>query len=93
MLLYTSTEAGGRSLDHEKPLVAWDGLTYGGWNDVRDVDLTLDVPDSVRAHNGSWWMDILLVKGGGTELASKDEGDVVIYRKGEQPSFTNMGLT
>lgn len=85
MLLYTSTELGGRNLDHETPLVAWDGLTYGGWNDVRDVDLLLDVPESVRAHNGSWFLDILLVKGGGTDLASKGEGDVVMYRKGKDP--------
>jgi hypothetical protein len=84
MLLYTSTSIGGRDLDHEKPLVAWDGLTYGGWNDVREADLMLDVPESVRMQNGSWFLDILLVKGGGHELAGKGPGDVVVYRKGEQ---------
>jgi len=81
MLLYTSTSPTGSDLDLASPLVAWDNLTYGGWKDEREVDLLLDVPRSVRMSNGSWWMDVMLVKGGGTSLAAKGQGEVAMYRK------------
>ncbi|KAL7419662.1 hypothetical protein Q5752_005576 [Cryptotrichosporon argae] len=63
------------------PLLVWDGLTYGDWKDAREADVVLDVPASVRAHNGSWYMDILLVKGGGTEIYDKKQEDVAALRK------------
>ncbi|KAK8861440.1 hypothetical protein IAR55_002259 [Kwoniella newhampshirensis] len=80
MLLYTSTDPAGSDVDVEVPLVMWDGLTYGNWKDERDEDLILDVPESVRYHNGSWWMDVVLVKNGGLPT-NKEPGDVYAYRK------------
>ncbi|WWD08870.1 hypothetical protein V865_006984 [Kwoniella europaea PYCC6329] len=80
MLLYTSTSPSGRDVDLDHPLVQWDGLTYGEWKDEREADLILDVPESVWAHNGSWYMDVILVKGGGTPVG-KGPGNVSAYRK------------
>ncbi|OCF58074.1 cleft lip and palate associated transmembrane protein [Kwoniella mangroviensis CBS 10435] len=80
MLLYTSTSPSGRDVDLDHPLVQWDGLTYGEWKDEREADLILDVPESVWAHNGSWFMDVVLVKGGGTP-GGKGPGNVSAYRK------------
>lgn len=83
-LLYFSTLADPLDVASEvKPTVVWDGLTFGGWKEVREEDLVLDVPDSVRAHNGSWYVDILLIKGGGDSPAGKDGADVAHHRKGE----------
>ncbi|ORY25820.1 cleft lip and palate transmembrane protein 1-domain-containing protein [Naematelia encephala] len=81
MLLYTSTSPDGEDIDHDKPLVVWDGLTYGEWKDEREADLELDVPESVRANNGTWWMDVVLVKGGGDSLSGKGPLEVAGYRK------------
>lgn len=81
MLLYTSTSPSGDDLDLRNPIVTWDGLEYGRWSDVREADLLLDVPQSVRSQNGSWFLDILLVKGGGAELDGKGPGQVAMYRK------------
>ena len=81
MLLFTSTSAGEPNINVDSPLVVWDGLTYGNWNDVRNVDLSIDIPESVRAHNGSLWLDVLLIKGGGSDLRGKGPGDVALSRK------------
>ena len=81
MLLFTSTSAGEPNINIDSPLAVWDGLTYGNWNDVRDVDLSIDIPESVRAHNGSLWLDVLLIKGGGSDLRGKGPGDVALSRK------------
>jgi hypothetical protein len=81
MLLYLSTTETGSDIDVSKPLIAWDGLTYGNWKDEREADLILDVPDSVRKSNGSWWMDIKLVKGGGDLSHAKPVDEVASYRK------------
>nr|XP_018264582.1 cleft lip and palate associated transmembrane protein [Kwoniella dejecticola CBS 10117]OBR86740.1 cleft lip and palate associated transmembrane protein [Kwoniella dejecticola CBS 10117] len=80
MLLYTSTSPGGLDVNLDKPLVQWDGLTYGEWKDEREADLILDVPESVWAHNGSWYMDIVLVKGGGLPKQA-GLGNVSAFRK------------
>ncbi|WWC68762.1 uncharacterized protein I206_102696 [Kwoniella pini CBS 10737] len=80
MLLYTSTSPGGLDVNLDKPLVQWDGLTYGGWKDEREADLVLDVPESVWAHNGSWYMDIILVKGGGLPKQA-GLGNISAFRK------------
>lgn len=81
MVLYTSTSPTGQDIDPLHPLVQWDGLTYGNWNDEREADLVLDVPESVL-HNGSWWLDIVLVKDGGLPL-NKQPGTVYSQRKCE----------
>lgn len=81
MLLYLSTSETSSDVDLSKPLIAWDGLTYGNWKDEREADLLLDVPDSVRANNGSWWLDIKLVKDGGETAAGKAIDEVASYRK------------
>ena len=81
MLLYTSTSPTGSDISLASPVVAWDNLTYGSWKDERDVDLVLEVPQSVRTANGSWWMDVVLVKGGGTSLTGKQRAEVAMYRK------------
>ncbi|AAW45128.1 hypothetical protein CNBL2630 [Cryptococcus deneoformans B-3501A] len=79
MVLYTSTSPTGQDIDPLHPVVQWDGLTYGNWNDEREADLVLDVPESVL-HNGSWWLDIVLVKDGGLPL-NKQPGTVYSQRK------------
>lgn len=81
MLLYTSDKPSDQDPDLTSPVVVWDGLTYGDWNDVREADLLLDVPESVRMHNATWWMDIVLLKGGGTDFSDKTPADVALYRK------------
>ncbi|KAK4686060.1 hypothetical protein P7C73_g4075, partial [Tremellales sp. Uapishka_1] len=81
MLLFTSVSPSSEDLDLASPVVAWDGLTYGSWKDQREVDLVLDVPESVRAGNGSWYMDIVLVKGGGIDLTGKQPNEIAKYRK------------
>jgi len=81
MLLFTSTSPTGSDLNLGSPLVAWDNMTYGGSKDEREADLILDVPQSVRSENGSWWMDVVLVKGGGQTLIGKEKGEVAMYRK------------
>ncbi|WVR03952.1 hypothetical protein IAU60_000951 [Kwoniella sp. DSM 27419] len=80
MLLYTSTSPLGSDVDLDHPLIQWDGLTYGEWKDEREADLMLDVPESVWARNGSWWIDVVLTKDGGLPR-TKGPGDVVAYRK------------
>lgn len=87
MLLYTSTVADSSDLDITKPAVVWDDLTFGDYKDVREADLTLNVPQSVRANNGSWWMDIILVKGGGIDFVGKGREEVALYRKGESENM------
>lgn len=80
MVLYLSTSETAHDVDLANPLLTWDGLTFGNWKDEREVDLVLDVPESVRNHNGSWWMDVKLVKDGGSPVGKKLE-DVATYRK------------
>lgn len=82
MLLYSNAEDNVKNIQWGNPDVRWDGLTYGDWKDVRAEDLILDVPERVRADNGSWWMDVLLVKGEGLPIG-KPETDIAHYRKGE----------
>jgi len=81
MLLYTSTKSSYENPDLSSPLVVWDGLTYGDWNDVREADLMLNVPEVVRSQNATWWMDIVLLKGGGTDFNHKTTQEVAMYRK------------
>ncbi|RXK41373.1 cleft lip and palate associated transmembrane protein [Tremella mesenterica] len=81
MLLFVSTSPTGNDVDTSSPLLAWDGLTYGNWKEERAADLLLEVPEIVRLHNGTWWIDIVLVKGGGTDLQGKTQEDLVSYRK------------
>ncbi|WRT65562.1 uncharacterized protein IL334_002507 [Kwoniella shivajii] len=80
MLLYTSTSPSGSDINLDHPLIQWDGLTYGGWKDEREADLVLDVPESVWKNNGSWYMDVILVKGGGSPKG-KDFQNLSSYRK------------
>lgn len=91
MLLFPNTagEFSPSTVDFEDPLVRWDNLTLGNWKDMREEDLILDVPEIVRADNGSWWMDILLVKDGGSALG-RGPNDVAHHRKGM--SSAGMGL-
>ena len=85
MLLYTSTRADSSDLVASQPLVAWHDLTFGDYKDEREVDLTLTVPESVRSHNGSWWMDVMLVKGGGLPHEGQGPNDIALYRKRASP--------
>lgn len=82
MLLYSNTEDSLDDVNWNNPTLRWDGLTFGDWKDVRAADLILDVPERVRADNGSWWMDILLVKGEGLPQG-KPKTDIAHFRKGE----------
>lgn len=79
MLLYTSLLE-YPNLSNIEPVVRWDGLTYGNYADVRAEDLLLDIPQSVRNANATWWMDIVLVKDGGN-VQEKSRNEVALYRK------------
>lgn len=81
MILFTSTHPNGADFDPNSPLLVWDNLTYGGWKDERVADLDLQVPESVRLSNGSWFLDVMLVKGGGSTVAGKPQGDIAVSRK------------
>lgn len=83
MLLYTSLLE-TPSLANIEPVVRWDGLTYGNYADVRAEDLLLDVPQAVRTGNASWWMDVVLVKDGGT-VKGRQADEVALYRKRALP--------
>ena len=80
MLLYTSLSEIPYGLADAKPVIRWDGLTYGNYADVRAETLSLDVPQAVRTGNASWWMDVVLVKDGG-EIKGKAQEDVAVYTK------------
>jgi hypothetical protein len=80
MLLYTSISPVGE-IATDSPLVVWDGLTYGEWKDERSADVFVEIPESVRLQNGTLWMDILLIKGGGKSLEDKGPDEVAVYRK------------
>jgi hypothetical protein len=81
MLLYTSTTPDSRDTKFNEPLVVWDGLTYGDFADVRDANIVVDIPESVRSHNGSMWLDVVLLKDGGRNPLDKPRSDVAISRK------------
>ena len=81
MLMYTSTRDDSSDFVFTEPLVAWHDLTLGDYQDVREVDLNLTMPDSVRSRNGSWWLDIMLVKGGGLPHEGQGTDDIALYRK------------
>lgn len=80
MLLFLSTSETSADVDWSSPLITWDNLVFGDWKQEREEDLLLDVPESVYNNNGSWWMDIKLVKDGGSLQGKKIE-DVASYRK------------
>ncbi|WVN90496.1 uncharacterized protein L203_105732 [Cryptococcus depauperatus CBS 7841] len=80
MSLYTSTSATGSDMDAATPLVHWDSLTFGNWDDQREEDLILEVPKDVRFNNATWWIDIVLVKDGGLPVKKRAE-DILIHRK------------
>lgn len=82
MYLYVNTAPSPAGIDVQNPNVIWDGLTFGDWKDVREEDLIIDVPETVRAENGSLFMDILLVKDGGSPIG-REPGVVANHRKGE----------
>jgi hypothetical protein len=82
MLLYVSTAPDANHITADAPTVIWDDLTYGNWKDVREEDLLLDVPETVRSDNGSWYMDVLLVKDGGSPVG-RPAAEVAHHRKGE----------
>lgn len=42
-----------------EPSVKWD-IVYGDTKWHRDIELMIDVPERVRAANGTWWADIFL---------------------------------
>jgi hypothetical protein len=80
MLLFLSTSETSEDVNWSSPLITWDNLVFGDWKQEREEDLLLDVPESVYNNNGSWWMDIKLVKDGGG-LKGKKVEDVASYRK------------
>jgi hypothetical protein len=81
MVLYTSTTPQANFVGLDQPLLVWDGLTYGNYADVRDSGIMVDIPSSVRNGNGSLWLDVFLLKGGGSNPLQKDRADVAVFRK------------
>ncbi|BEJ13292.1 hypothetical protein CspHIS471_0304660 [Cutaneotrichosporon sp. HIS471] len=81
LLLFANTapDFSPSTVDWNTPLLRWDNITLGSWKDAREADLVLPVPESVQS-NGSWWMDVLLVKDGGSAL-NRDGADVAHHRK------------
>jgi hypothetical protein len=80
MLLFLSTSETSDDIDLANPLISWEDLTFGDWKQEREEDLVLNVPHSVSHGNGSWWMDIKLVKDGGS-ISEKKIEDIASYRK------------
>ena len=80
MLLFLSTSETSDDINLSDPLITWDDLTFGDWKQEREEDLMLEVPHSVSHGNGSWWMDIKLVKNGGS-IGDKKLDEVASYRK------------
>lgn len=79
MLLYTSL-SDTPNLSNADSVLRWDGLTYGNYADIRAEDLMLEVPQAVRSGNASWWMDVVLVKDGGS-VQGRRPTEVAFYRK------------
>ncbi|GMK56311.1 hypothetical protein CspeluHIS016_0301510 [Cutaneotrichosporon spelunceum] len=81
LLLFANTapDFSPGSVDWTAPTLRWDNITLGDWKDARAADLALPVPASVQS-NGSWWMDIVLLKDGGDALG-RAVGDVAHHRK------------
>lgn len=46
MHVYLSTNPEGDVFRHKEPLphFAWDGITFGDWNEARTIDLNVDFP-------------------------------------------------
>lgn len=83
MFVYVNTAPDVHHINPAEPTVVWDNLTYGNWDDAREEHLLLDVPESVRKENGSWYADIFLVKDGGS-LVGRPRLDVAHHRKGRE---------
>jgi len=49
------------SEDVNLPHFVWHDITFGDWNEVRSVDYSIHLPESVQ-HNGSLWAHIFLTK-------------------------------
>jgi hypothetical protein len=81
MWVYVNTAPTWQEIDPSAPTLSWDDLTLGDWKDVREADLLLDVPASVQ-NNGSWYMDVFLVKDGG-EIVGRSPAEIAHHRKGE----------
>lgn len=69
-------------IGEDTPLVSWDNLTYGDWNDVREADFILDVPDAVTHNNASWYIGIVL-EPKDREINSGNLNELPVYKKGE----------
>lgn len=69
-------------LGQDKPLVSWENLTYGDWNDAREADFILDVPESVTHNNASWYIGIVL-EPKDREINAGNLHELPVYKKGE----------
>ncbi|KAI0314804.1 cleft lip and palate associated transmembrane protein [Amylostereum chailletii] len=45
----------------ELPHFVWHNITFGDWNEARQEELEVQIPESVQ-HNGSLWADIFVTK-------------------------------
>lgn len=69
-------------IGEDKPLVSWDNLTYGNWNEVREADFILDVPEAVTHNNASWYIGIVL-EPKDREINAGNLKELPVYKKGE----------
>lgn len=69
-------------IGEDKPLVSWDNLTYGNWNDVREADFILDVPEAVTHNNASWYIGVVL-EPKDREINAGNLPELPVYKKGE----------
>lgn len=67
------------------PAARWRNVTIADWSLARDVDLTLQLSDNVRLHNGSIWADIFAVPADAPlrELAARNSPATMRIRRRE----------
>jgi len=59
----TWTASYRESPDKNLPSFVWENITFGDWNELRQVDLDVKIPPVVQ-NNGSLWADIFLTRDG-----------------------------
>ncbi|GAC71878.1 transmembrane protein [Moesziomyces antarcticus T-34] len=78
LITYPKTQ--GSAELHPIAAIKWPAFSLTDTALARDVDVTLQLNDLVRKHNGSIWADVLLTTSG-TNLISAAESDVYRTRK------------
>jgi hypothetical protein len=78
--IYAGSAAEGRL-----PAVKWRNITIADWTLARDVDVTIELSENVRLHNGSIWADVFAVPADAQlrEMANREEVATMRMRRRE----------